>query len=139
MMGDLQRRLRKLECNRPPPQESEDDRKASALAFFITYAIGFYLGNPIEAEAPIAAYARALGYEHQGEIIKSAGPAEWVDEAELTERDAQARTKLFLKFGLKLDEDNLPEWQPLIEALKRMYAGMSEKYKNLANEYLRFD
>src|SRR6516165_8057074 len=116
MMRDLQRRLRKLECNRPPPQESEDERKVSALVCFITLAIGFYLGNPREAEAAFAAYARALGYEHQGEIIKSTGRMEeFVDGPELAERHAQAQNRLFIKFDLKLDQDNLPEWQALIE------------------------
>jgi hypothetical protein len=58
-----------------------------------------------------------LGYAHQGEIITSTGPVKFIH---YTERHAQAQTKLFIKFGLKLDEANLPEWQAFIEALKRM-------------------
>ena len=142
MLRDLQNRLRKLEGNRPP-QQSQGEKDAKALCGFITTAIGYYLGDPRpDEEAPITAYGRALGYTHK-EVLDALRLEESEgNNPELSERYACARSKLFAKFGLNLDEANLGDdaaWHEFIEILKRMHAGMSEQYKNLANKYLSFD
>jgi hypothetical protein len=71
MMRDLQKRLRKLEGNRPPQQQTQEEKYAEALSGFIDTAIGYYLGEPKSHEAPVAAYARALGYAHEGEVLNA--------------------------------------------------------------------
>jgi hypothetical protein len=136
MMRDLQRRLRKLECNRPPPQQTEKEEMDNALNLFLLNAIGYYLGNPKPHEALIAATARGLGYEHQGEFIKvlKAGPS--TGRNQLNEKFARANRELFAKFGVNLGK---AKWKDVIEALKRMYAGFSDSYKNRAGNSLRFD
>jgi hypothetical protein len=136
MMRDLQRRLRKLECNRPPPQQTEEEEKENALFLFLLNAIGYYLGDPKPHEALIAATARGLGYEHQGEFVKvlKAGPSTGCNQ--LNEKFARANRELFAKFGVNLGE---AKWKDVIEALKRMYAGFSDSYKDRAGNDLRFD
>jgi hypothetical protein len=136
MIRDLQRRLRKLECNRPPPQQTEKE-KEDALFLFLLNAIGYYLGDPKPNEALIAASARGLGNEHQGEflkVLKEASPSTGRDQ--LNEKYARANRELFAKFGVNLGE---AKWKDVIEALKRMYAGFSDSYKDRAGNDLRFD
>jgi hypothetical protein len=135
MMRDLQRRLRKLECNRPPPQQIEKE-KENALFLFLLNAIGYYLGDPKPNEALIAASARGLGYEHREflKVLKEASPSTGRDQ--LDEKYARANRELFAKFGVNLGE---AKWKDVIEALKRMYAGFSDSYKDRSGNYLRFD
>jgi hypothetical protein len=55
--------------------------------------------------------------------------------AELAERHARARGKLFAEFDFNLDEvnwDDDAQRQEFVEILKR--AGMSERYKDLAKK-----
>jgi hypothetical protein len=137
MIRDLQRRLRKLECNRPPQQTETEKEKEDALFLFLLNAIGYYLGDPKPNEALIAASARGLGYEHQGEflkVLKEASPS--TGRAQLNEKYARANRELFAKFGVNLGE---AKWKDVIEALKRMYAGFSDSYKDRAGNDLRFD
>jgi hypothetical protein len=44
-----------------------------SLELLLVHAIGYYLGEPQPGEAPIAAYGRALGYEHREilEVLKA--------------------------------------------------------------------
>jgi hypothetical protein len=137
MMRDLQRRLRKLECNRPPPQQTEEEEKENALFLFLLHAIGYYLGDPKPNEALIAATARGLGYEHQGEFVKVLKEASSsIGRDQLNEKYARANRELFAKFGVNLGE---AKWKDVIEAVKRMYAGFSDWYKDRAGNDLRFD
>ena len=142
-MRELHKRLRRLEGNRPPPQQTELDRHVHALRDFIDTAIGYYLGEPKSHEAPIAAFARALGYAHEGEVLNAMKLM--VSEGsnpELAERHARARDKLFAKFDFNLDElnwDDDAQRQEFVEILKRMHAGMSGTHKDLAERNFRFD
>ena len=78
-----------------------------SLYSFQAHAIGHYLGDPRTDEAPITAYARALGYEH-GELLKA------LKEIASGHEDPN------------YDEAENGED---IEALKRMYAGLPESDK----------
>lgn len=141
MMRDLQKRLARLERNRPPRQ-TEEEESANRLFGFMVTAIGYYLGDPTPKEAPIAAYGRALGYT-QKEVFDALNLA--VREGsnlELRERHASARNKLFAKFSFEWDEADFTDdtvWHEFIEILKRMHAGMSERYKDLAERDIKFD
>jgi hypothetical protein len=97
MLRDLQKRLRKLEGNRPP-QQAEEEKYANALFSFIRTAIEYYLGDPRPEEAPIAAYGRALGYTYK-EVLDALNLAvRDGSNLELPERHANARSRLFAKF-----------------------------------------
>ena len=142
MLRELQRRLRRLECNRPQ-QQTEEEKVSNALFKFIMTAVGYYLGDPRPEEAPSAACARALGYAHEGELQNAIkGAASEGSNPELSERLARARSKLFAKFGFNLDEANMGDdavWYRFTEILKRIHAGMSGRHKELAQSFLRFD
>jgi hypothetical protein len=67
------------------------------------------------------AYMRALGYPNSHEFRKA-----WdVNDPDLYERDRLARIKFLEKFGVSLEH----EWEEIIEAVKRMEAGLPEQYK----------
>src|SRR6516165_782884 len=127
MLRELQKRLRKLESRRPP-QETEDERMWLSLYSFQAHAIGHYLGDPRTDEAPITAYARALGYEH-GELLKALKEiASGHEDPNYDERHGLAIRRLFSKFDVNYDEAENGEY---IGALKRMYAGLPESGRTL--------
>jgi hypothetical protein len=107
----------------------------NALNSFLLDAIGYYLGDPKPNEALIAATARGLGYEHQGEFLKVLNASPSTGRDQLNEKYARANRELFAKFGVNLGEAKSKD---VIEALKRMYAGFSDSYKDRAGNY-RFD
>jgi hypothetical protein len=121
---ELHNRLQKLESSRPRhrPELTEEEKYPKLILF----AIAHYLGDPNPKEAPIPAYARALGYE-QGELLKiwkliaSGGK-----DPDFDQNYALANRKLFAKFGVNL---NTSDWKGIEEALKRMEAGLSEDYR----------
>jgi hypothetical protein len=85
------------------------------------------LGDPNPREAPITAYARALGYEPAEflkilKLIASGGK-----DPDYDQKYALANRKLFAKFGVDLDTSS---WKETVEALKRMDAGLSEYYRS---------
>jgi hypothetical protein len=85
------------------------------------FAMAYYLGDPGPDEAPITAYGRALGYPNSHEFRKA-----WDgNDPDLYARDRLARIKLLEKFGVSLEH----EWEEIIEAVKRMEAGLPEQYK----------
>jgi hypothetical protein len=135
MIRDLEKRLRKLESNLPPPERSEEEKSKSDLALFLMYAVGYYFGDPKPYyfgdpkpnEPPVAAYARALGYEHQGKLQDALkNKASGRNDPEFDERDARASRRLFAKFGVNLKSANGRKFS---KALKRIHAGLSESYK----------
>jgi hypothetical protein len=65
--------------------------------------------------------SRALGYSHGLEFQKAIR----ADDPDFFERDRLARIKLLEKFGVSLEH----EWEEIIEAVKRMEAGLPEQYK----------
>jgi hypothetical protein len=89
-------------------------------------AVGYYFGDPKPNEPPVAAYARALGYEHRELLDALKKKASGRNDPEFDERDARANRRLFAKFGVNLKSANGRE---LSEALKRIHAGLSESYK----------
>jgi len=89
-----------------------------------------YLGDPRMDEAPITAYARALGYEH-GELLRVLKEiASGHEDPNYDERHGLAIRRLFSKFDVNYDEaENGEDNGEDIEALKRMYAGLPESDK----------
>ena len=125
MLRELQKRLRKLESRRPR-RETEDKRIRQSLDSLIVRAIGYYLGDPRPSEAPIAAYARALGYEH-GELLRVLKEiTSGHKDPNYNERHGLAIRRLFSKFDVNFDEAENGED---LEAFKRMYAGLPEPDK----------
>ena len=124
MLRELDKRLRKLE-SRIPRQQTETETINESVAFFLVHAIGHYLGDPRAREAQIAAYARALGYEH-GELIRVMEESISRPDPNYDERHRLAVDRLFSKFGVNFDEAENGE---CVEALKRMYAGLPESHK----------
>jgi hypothetical protein len=141
MMRDVQKRLARLERNRPP-QQTQKEKDAEALSSFIDTAIGYHLGEPKSSEAAVEAFGRALGYTYKEFLDALKLEERQGSNPELSERYARVRSKLFAKFGFDLHEAKLRDdavWYEFIEILKRMHASMSERYKDLAKNYLRFD
>ena len=125
MLRELDKRLRKLE-SRIPRQQTETETINESVAFFLVHAIGHYLGDPRAREAQIAAYARALGYEH-GELLRVLKEiASGHEDPNYDERHGLAIRRLFSKFGVNYDEAENGED---VEAFKRMYAGLPESDK----------
>ena len=125
MLRELQKRLRKLESRRPREQTKDEGIRRS-LESLLVHAIGYYLGDPNPREAPIAAYARALGYEH-GELLRvlkeiTSGHR----DPNYNERHGLAIRRLFSKFDVNFDEAKNGED---VKAFKRMYAGLPESDK----------
>jgi len=124
-MRGLQKRLRRLECSMPhrQPELTEEEKTLRYARRLLWFAIAQYLGDPTPSEPPIAPYARALGYAHQGELIRAVDN----NDPEYDEKSALANHRLFAKFGVNLDA---PDWsEKMREALQRMEAGLSEDYK----------
>ena len=93
------------------------------MSGYLKYAIGHYLGDPRTDEAPITAFARALGYEH-GELLRVLKEiASGHKDPNYNERHGLAIRRLFSKFDVNFDEAKNGED---IEAFKRMYAGLPE-------------
>jgi hypothetical protein len=125
---ELHKRLRKLESSRPrhSPELTEEEKHLKYARDLVWYAVAQYLGDPNPKEAPITAYARALGYEHREflkilKLIASGG-----EDPDYDQKYALANRKLFAKFGVDLPTSN---WKKTVEALKRMDAGLSENYR----------
>jgi hypothetical protein len=127
MIRDLEKRLRKLESNLPPPERSEEEKSTSALVLFLRNAVGYYFGDPKPNEPLMAAYARALGYERSGELVDALKKkASGRNDPEFDEKYARANRRLFAKFGVNLKTAGGSKFS---EALKRMHAGLPESYK----------
>jgi hypothetical protein len=125
---ELHKRLRKLESRIPrhSPELTEEEKSLEYARRLVWFAVAQYLGDPNPREAPITAYARALGYEHREflkilKLIESGGK-----DPDYDEKYALANRKLFAKFGVDLDTSG---WKETVEALKRMDAGLSEDYR----------
>jgi hypothetical protein len=123
MLRELDKRLRKLE-SRVPRRPTENETIRRSLELLLVSAIGYYLGDPNPREAPIAAYARALGYEHGDllRVLKEINSGH--KDPNYNERHRLAIRRLFSKFGVNFDEAKNGED---VEAFKRMYAGLPEK------------
>jgi hypothetical protein len=117
---ELHNRLQKLESSRPRhiPEVAEEEKY---LKLILLFAVAHYLGDPNPKEAPITAYARALGYQQAELLIASGGK-----DPDFDQNYALANRKLFAKFGVNL---NTSDWKGIEEALKRMEAGLSEDYR----------
>jgi hypothetical protein len=127
MIRDLEKRLRKLESRLPPPERSEEEKSKSDLALFLMDAVGHYFGDPKPNEPPVAAYARALGYEHQGKLQDALKKkASGGNDPEFDEKRARANRRLFVKFGAN---PKTASGRELSEALKRIDAGLPESYR----------
>jgi hypothetical protein len=125
---ELHKRLRKLESSRPRhrPEPTEEEKRLKYERLLIWFAVAQYLGDPNPREAPMTAYARALGYEPAEflkilKLIESGGK-----DPDYDQKYALANRKLFAKFGVDLDSDG----KETEEALKRMDAGLSENYRS---------
>jgi hypothetical protein len=131
---ELHKRLRKLESSRPRhrPELTEEEKRLKYARHLIWFAVAQHLGDPNPREAPITAYARALGYEHGDylkilKLIASGGK-----DPDYDQKYALANRKLFAKFGVELDTSDRKktvDWKKTEEALKRMEAGLSEDYR----------
>jgi hypothetical protein len=126
---ELHKRLRKLESSIPrhSPELTEEEKSLKYARLLIWFAVAQYLGDPNPREAPITAYARALGYEPAEflkilKLIESGGK-----DPDYDQKYALANRKLFAKFGVDLDTSG---WKKTVEALKRMDAGLSEYYRS---------
>jgi hypothetical protein len=120
MTRNLQRRLQKLE-SQVPRQPTEQEKILRYWQNLLVWAMAYYLGDPGPEEAPVTAYGRALGYPNSHEFRKA-----WDgNDPDLYERDRLARSKLLEKFGVSWEH----EWEEIIEAFKRMEAGLPERYK----------
>jgi hypothetical protein len=97
-----------------------------SLYSFLARAIGHYLGDPRTDEAPVTAFARALGYEHSELLRVLKEIASGHEDPNYDERHGLAIRRLFSKFDVNFDEAENGED---IEALKRMYAGLPESDK----------
>src|SRR5262245_10328347 len=112
MTRALQRRLQKLE-SQVPRQPTEQEK--------------IDLGDPTPEEAPIDGYMRALGYPTSHEFRKA-----WdANDPDLNERDRLAKIKLWAKFDVIWGEH---EWVEIVEAVKRMEAGLPEQYMRCWHE-----
>jgi hypothetical protein len=125
MIRDLDKRLRKLE-SRLPPERSEEEEFKSEFQSLLMYAVGYYFGDPKPDEPPVAAFARALGYEHRELLDALKKKASGGNDPEFDEKYARANRRLFAKFGVNPKAAGGREFS---EARKRIYAGLSESYK----------
>ena len=61
-------------------------------------AISYHLGDPQTDEPPIAAYARALGFEGQAQLLKT--PPQMI-----AQRESTALDRLLAQFGVSRNDD----------------------------------
>jgi hypothetical protein len=124
MTPNLRRRLEKLEAQ-VALQPTEQDEQIARLHSFLRLAVAYYLGDPAPdgapEEAPVDAYARALGYPRSSEFQKACE----ANDADLRERMRLAERKLLAKFGVSREHKS----EETAEAFERMEAGLSESYK----------
>ena len=85
-------------------------------------AIGYYLGDPQTDEPPIAAYARALGFDGPAQLLKT--PPEMI----ILQREFPAFHRLLAQFGVSRN-DRVAD--ALANAFERMTDGLSEHYKQI--------
>ena len=116
MLRSLDKRLQKLESGLLADLEKEKEF-ASYFALLLLDAFGHFLGDPKPSDAPGAATARALGYQHEDE---------WRTDPEFGEKYVRAECKLFAKFGVDLET---ADGQAIAAAAKRIYAGLPVSYK----------
>jgi len=119
MVRSLDKRLRKLET-RLLAERDKDEEFCVHFALLLLDAFGYYFGDPKPGEAPEAATARALGYEHGDKL------SEAITNPEFDEKYERAKCKLFGKFGVDLETAN---GQGIAEAAKRLYAELPGSYK----------
>jgi hypothetical protein len=123
MTRNLRQRLQKLEAQAPRQPTEQDEQ----IAFhgFLRLAVAYYLGDPAPdggpEEAPADAYARALGYPRSFEFRQACE----ANDADLSERVRLANSKLLEKFGVTWEH----EGGAIVDACRRMEAGLSESYK----------
>ena len=86
-------------------------------------AVAFYLGEPKPEESIMAAYMRALGYDHSFEFLKACD----AEDSDFIERVTVAREKVFAKFGI--DDMYKCDSRAFADAAKRIKAGFSDSYK----------
>ena len=67
MLHSFERKLRRLEVT----LRCESNPDSDELIALIWCGVAYYLGSPARSEKPIAAYARALGYANEGELLGS--------------------------------------------------------------------
>jgi hypothetical protein len=120
MTRALQRRLQKLE-SQLPRQPTEQEKNVERFHMFLRCAVAYYLGDPTPEGSVAEAYMRALGYPNIHEFRKALE----AKDPDFFERDRLARVKLLAKFGVSWEH----EWEEIIEAFKRMEAGLPEQYK----------
>jgi hypothetical protein len=110
-------------------EEASDD----ILSFFVIDAIEYYFGDPKPTEAPIAAYARALGYPDEGYVVRALNTkASGGHDPEFDERHASAVNRLFAKFG-----DDSKDGDEFVDAIRRMLEGMPASYEERRQKRLR--
>jgi hypothetical protein len=120
---DFQRRLRKLESILPP-MPSADECWIDGLLWF---GIANYLGEPLQDEQPLVAFARALGYRNESELNSALISRAW----EVRRKFFVASEKLFEKFDLELTTTPIEDGgRKIWETLKRMEAGLPKSYKD---------
>jgi hypothetical protein len=123
MTRALQRRLQKLESQVPRQltEQEKHEKNVQSCQVFLMCAVAYYLGDPTPEGSVAEAYGRALGYPNPHEFRKA-----WdAKDPDLYERDRLARIKLLAKFGVSFEH----EWEEIFEAVKRMEAGLPERYK----------
>jgi|SRR5262245_49009629 len=126
MTRNLQRRLQKLESQilrQPTEQEKQwqKEKQWEIVRNFMICAVAYYLGDLTPEEAIIEAHGRALGYSNPHELRKAID----AKDPDFFERDHLARIKLLAKFGVSPEH----EWEEIVEALRRMEAGLPEQYQ----------
>jgi len=119
MLRSLDKRLREVE-SRLLTERDKNEEFCVHFALFLLDAFGYYFGDPKPGEAPGAATARALGYEHEGELNEA------IDNPEFHEKYARAKCKLFAKFGVDVRN---ADGQEIADAAKLIYKGLPVSYK----------
>ena len=132
MTRNLRQRLQKLEAQAPRQPTEQQDEQIARLHAFLRLAVAYYLGDPAPdggpEEAPVDAYARALGYPRSSEFRQACE----ANDADLCERMRLANSQLLAKFGVSWEHKS----EEIAEAFKRMEAGLSELYKRAASDCL---
>ena len=104
---NIQARLKRLEA-RVPPRLTNLDNATRYLYRVRAFAISYYLGDPQTDEPPVAAYARALGFEGQAQAqFGVRRNDEWDALADAFERMADGLSELY-KQRLRADAGEQP-------------------------------